>query len=133
VRRRAVRRRPECRDCPFRAPSGACLDPALKSGRCGDWVWYMRGKKQCRHLYVKPKDPRTLKQLHWRSRFGAASQKYSHSLTAEQRDDCMAAGAKLQSRPRLAQSGPLPGQQCSIRREYAANAAESTQSAEKAQ
>ena len=108
-----------CRRCPFRAPSGRCLAPGLKSGRCGDWVWYRRGSKQWRHLYVKPKDPRTSGQLRCRARFGVASRQYSQSLTDEQRAACIAAGAKLRSRPRLGQSGPLTGQQYSIRREMA--------------
>jgi hypothetical protein len=131
VKGRGLPRRPGCRDCPFRAPSGACLDPRVKSGRCGDWVWYLRGSKQHRHLYGKPNDPRTPKQLYSRDRFGAASKKYSASLTDEQQNACIAAGAKLRSRRRLGQSGPLTGQQYSIRREYAAQAAESAQSAQK--
>jgi hypothetical protein len=120
-----------CRGCPCRAPSGRCLDPTIKSGRCGDWVWYMRGNKQFRHLYIKPQDPRTPKQLRGRARFGAASKKYSDSLTQEQRDACIAAGTKLRSRPRLAQSGPLTGQQYSIRKEYTANAERRAQGAER--
>jgi hypothetical protein len=122
-----------CRGCPCRAPSGRCLDPTIKSGRCGDWVWYVRGNQRFRHLYVKPQDPRTPKQLHWRDRFGAASKHYSDSLTQEQRDACIAAGAKFRSRPRLAQSGPLTGQQYSIRMECTANAGERAPSAGKAQ
>ena len=109
-----------CRRCPFRAPSGQCLAPGLKSGRCGDWVWYLDGGKQQRRLYVKPRDPRTPTQRRCRTRFGAASRHYSQSLTQEQRQVCIAAGAKLRSRPRLAQSGPLTGQQYSIRQELAA-------------
>jgi hypothetical protein len=66
------------------------------------------------------KDPRTPRQLHWRARFAAASRTYSESMTEQQRGACIAAGAKLRSRPRLSQSGPLTGQQYSIRREYAA-------------
>ena len=116
-----------CRGCPFRAPSGRCLDPRIKSGRCGDWVWYLRGNRQFRRLYVKPQDPRTPKQLHWRARFGAASKKYSPSLTQEQREAFIAAGAKFRTRPRLAQSGRLTGQQYSIRMEYEANAAGSAE------
>jgi len=111
-------RRSSCRDCRFRAPSGGCLDPVLTSGRCGDYVRYVRGNKQRRRLYVKPTNPRTSRQQRWRDRFGAASSKYSHSLTDDQHDACIAAGAKLRSRPRLGQSGPLTGQQYSIRREY---------------
>ena len=117
----ALPRRPGCRDCRFRAPSGACLDPVLASGRCGDWVWYVRGGKQHRRHYVKPRDPRSSKQRRGRARFRAASSKYSQILTEDQRHACIAAGAKLRSWPRLSQSGPLTGQQYSIRREYGAN------------
>ena len=118
----ALPRRPCCLDCRFRAPSGACLDPVLTSGRCGDYVRYVRHNKQYRRLYVKPANPRTSTQQRWRDRFGAASSKYSHLLTEEQKGACIAAGAKLRSRPRLGQSGPLTGQQYSIRREFGANA-----------
>jgi hypothetical protein len=111
-----------CLRCPFRGPSGECLDHRIKSGRCGDWVFYMRDGKQQRHLYVKPKDPRTLRQRLCRARFGAASKHYSHAMANDQRHACIAAGAKLHSRPRLGQSGPLTGQQYSIRRQYAAKA-----------
>ena len=119
----ALPRRPGCRGCRFRAPSGACLDPVLTSGRCGDYVRYVRGSKQHRRLYIKPTNSRTFKQERWRARFRAASSKYSQSLTDEQRDACIAEGAKLRSRPRMRQSGPLTGQQYSIRKEYAANPA----------
>ena len=117
----ALPRRPRCRDCRFRAPTGACLDPVLTSGRCGDYVRYVLGNKQLRRLYVKPSNPRTSRQQRWRARFGAASSKYSHSLTDERRDARIAAGAKLRSQPRLGQSGPLTGQQYSIRSEFGAN------------
>ena len=53
IHKRPLRRRLRCRDCPFRAPSGKCLDRTIKSGRCGDWVWYLREGKPWRHLYVK--------------------------------------------------------------------------------
>ena len=111
-----------CRGCPCRTPSGRCLDTRIKSGRCGDWVWYVSGNKQLRHLYVKPRDPRTPRQLAERARFSAASKHYRDSLTQDQRNALIAAGAKFQSRPRLAQSGPLTGQQYAIRLEYAAEA-----------
>ncbi len=104
-----------CRKCALRAPSGKCLAPGLKSGRCGDWVWYMRGSKQHRRRHVVPKDPRTPAQLYWRKRLAAASRKYSHSLTDEQLDACIAAGAKVRCRPRLGQSGWLTGQQYWVR------------------
>ena len=122
-RKRSARpRRPGCRDCRFRAPSGACLDPVLTSGRCGEYVRYVYRNKKYRRLYVEPVNPRTFKQKRSRARFGAASAKYSQSLTEEQQDTCIAAGAKLRSRSRLGQSGPLTGQQYSIHRDYAATA-----------
>jgi hypothetical protein len=117
--RRTARPERVCRRCPLRARSGRCLDPTIKSGRCGDWVWFVRHGKQIRRLYVPPHDPRTPAQLGSRARLSAASGKYSYSLTEKQRDACITAGAKRRSRPRLGQSGPLTGQQYSIRRQYA--------------
>jgi len=117
--RRAARARRRCRRCPFFAHSGRCLDRTIKSGRCGDWVWYVRGGKQCRLRYARPRDPGTLAQLRSRGRLSAASRKYSHWLTDGQQDACIAAGAKLRSRPRLGQWGPLTGQQYLVRKEYA--------------
>ena len=106
-----------CRDCPFWRPPTRCLDRALKSGRCGDWIWYLRGRKQPRRPYVRPKDPHTLAQMEYRGRLSAASSIYSQYLTEEERHACIAAGAKLQSRRRLGQSGPLTGQQYWIRKD----------------
>jgi hypothetical protein len=117
--KRLVRTRRGCRPCPFRAPTGQCLDPAIKSGRCGDWVWYVLRGKQRRRRYARPKDPRTLGQLRSRARLTAASMKYSLSLTDEQQDACIAAGAKVRCRPRLDQSGTLTGQQYLVRAQYA--------------
>ena len=123
IRQRVRRPRHRCRRCPFLAPSGKCLDRTIRSGRCGDWVWYLRGSKQLRRIYIRPNDPRTPMQRLWRRRFRRASKKYSRVLTALEQDACNAAGAKLHSRPRLGQSGPLTGQQYEIRREYAVQAA----------
>jgi hypothetical protein len=83
------------------------------SGRWRDRVYYMRGGRQCWRRYVVPKDPRTPAQLRQRAALSAASKAWSHSqrLTEEQRQDWRVAGAKIQSRPRLSQSGPLTGQQ----------------------
>ena len=117
---------------PLPRASGRCLDTRIKSGRCGDWVWYVRRNQQLRRLYVQPRDPRTPRQLVWRARFSTASKNYSQGLTQEQREARIAAGAKFRSRPRLAQSGRLTGQQYSIRVEYAANAAERLQRAARA-
>ena len=90
----ALPRRPKCRDCRFRAPSGACLDSVLTSGRCGDYVRYVRHNKQLRRLYVKPANPRTPRQQRWRDRFGAASKRFSHSLTNEQQAAYIARGGE---------------------------------------
>ncbi len=120
IRKRDRLRRNSCRRCPFRAPSGRCLDPTIRIGRCGDWVYYLRpGKKLCRRHWVRPKDPRTPAQVQNRKRFGAASRNYSARLTDEEQDARIAAGAKQQSRPRLGQSGPLTGQQYSVHKTYA--------------
>ena len=115
-----------CRGCDYLGPAGTCLDPVLargqKSGRCGDWIWYMLGSHQHRRRYAKPQDPRTRPQRRSRARFAAASRKYSASLTDPQQDACIAAGAKLKCRPRLGPSGYLTGQQYLIRRELARKA-----------
>ena len=78
----------------------------------------MHKGKQSRRPYLYPRDPRSLAQVRSRARFGAASRKYSYSLTEKQRNACIAAGAKRRSRPRLYQSGPLTVQQYSIRKKY---------------
>ncbi len=86
---------------------------APQSGRQDKYVYYMRGGKQCRRRYVVPKDPRTAAQRRSRRTFAAASLAWSHSrrLTNDQRQGWRVTGAKKQSRIRLAQSGPLTGQQ----------------------
>jgi hypothetical protein len=128
IRRRDKLRRNCCRRCPFREASGRCLDTTIRSGRCGDWVYYLLpGNKQCRRRWVRPKDPRTHVQVRNRARLAAASRKYSSALTDQERDARIIAGAKLRSRKRLGQSGPLTGNQYSVRREYAANAAQKVQ------
>jgi len=124
-RRKNSRKSRRCRGCRFWAPPVRCLDPAIKGGWCDDWVWYMRGRKQCRRRYSHPKDPETLAQMRSRGRLGAASGNYSQWLTDEQQDACIAAGAKVQSRPRLNQSGPLTGQQYWVRKDYARQKAQS--------
>jgi hypothetical protein len=122
ARRRELSRRPGCHECPFCDASGKCLDAAIKSGRCGDWVWYTVGGKQLRRLWVKPRDPGSPSQRRWRTLLGAASKKYSEALTDKQQDACIAAGAKRRGRPRLGQWGWLTGQQYWVRKECGANA-----------
>ncbi len=93
-------------------PAGECLDAETnKSGRCGDWVWYVRDGHQWRRRWLKPFDPKTAKQMAWRARLAAASKAYNEALTDEQQDACIAAGAKRRTRPRLGQSGLETGQQ----------------------
>jgi hypothetical protein len=132
VTRHHVLRGRRCPRCPFCAPSGACLDTRVKSGRCGDWVFQVVRGKQFRHLWKKPHDPRTPSQLHWRGRLTAASGKYSHALTDEQINACIAAGAKQRSRPRLGQSGPLTGQQWWVQSQCAERSEGRMQNAESA-
>jgi hypothetical protein len=117
--KRSAKARHQCRRCPLRAPSGRCLNPVLRSGRCGDWIWYVRGGKQHRRRYAHPKDPCTVAQLLCRARLRTASRRYSRSLTQEERAACIAAGAKLRSRSRHAQRGPLTGQQYWVRQDSA--------------
>jgi len=97
--------------------AGECLDPAVKSGRCGDWVWFVRYGHQWRRRWFKPFDPKTARQLAWRAHLAAASKAYNEVLTDEQRAACIAAGARRQTRPRLGQSGPQTGQQYSVGKE----------------
>ena len=130
VRRHNLLGARRCRRCPLCAASGQCLDPALKSGRCGDWVWYMLGSKQFRRLWVKPRDPRTPSQRQWRTRLGAASKNYSQTLSDQQQDACIVAGAELQSRPRLGQWGPLTGQQYWVGNKCAMNVRGTVRNAE---
>jgi hypothetical protein len=123
MKRRDKQRRNWCRRCPFSTPGGRCLDTTIRSGRCGDWVFYLLpGGKQCRRRWVRPKDPLTPAQVRNRARLAAASRKYSAGLTGREHDACIASGARRRSRPRLGQSGPLTGQQYSVRRDYATNA-----------
>ncbi len=117
--RRLARAERICRRCPFRTPSGQCLERTLKSGRCGDWIWWVHNGKQSRRLYIHPHDPRSPAQVRSSARFGATSRKYSYSPTEKQRAATIKAGTKRKTRPRLHQSGPLTGQQHSIRKEYA--------------
>jgi hypothetical protein len=89
-----------------------------RSGRDKNYVYYLRGRTLCRRRYVRPRDPRTPAQILARAAFGAASKMWSQNgrLREEQRQAWRGAGAKIQSRPRLFQSGPLSGQQLFVGR-----------------
>ena len=84
-----------------------------KSGRQGDSIYYWRAGKQIRRRYVRPKDPKTPAQLRCRAAFGKAVNAWSHSqgMTQDDQRAWIAVAGKVRSRPRLAQSGPLTGQQ----------------------
>jgi hypothetical protein len=88
-------------------------DAALKSGRSGAYVYYMRKGRQCWRRYVIPRDPRTTAQRRSRQIFGATSRTWSEneSLTEAQRQAWYEHGAKRSARPRLGLSGRLTGQQ----------------------
>jgi hypothetical protein len=88
-------------------------DGAFKSGRMGAYVYYVRNGQQRWRRHVVPRDPRTPRQLRHRRALAAASKAWStdNLLTQQEREACYQAGAKVQSRPRLFQSGPLTAQQ----------------------
>ena len=80
-----------CSRCVFCGPAGECRDgTAFKSGRCGDWVWYVRNGHQWRRRWVKGFDPKTAKQRAWWARLAAASKAYSEALNKEQWRACIA-------------------------------------------
>jgi hypothetical protein len=81
-----------------------------RSGRDGDFVYYMRGKKLCRRRYFIPTNVRTPGRRLARGAFGAVAKAWSRVLTEPQRQAWNAAAAKVRSRPRLWQSGWLTGQ-----------------------
>jgi len=93
-----------------------------KSGRWGDWVYYMRGGKQCCRRYVKPRDPRTPAQLRCRATLSAASRAWSDNgtITEPEREACRREAKRRKTRRRLGQRGKQTGQlyyvgrQCTI-------------------
>lgn len=81
-----------------------------KSGRCGDYVFYMRRRKLFRRRYVVPRNARTAARRHTRRSFGAIARAWGGKLTEQQRRAWMASGTKVKSHPRLWESGPLTGE-----------------------
>ncbi len=81
-----------------------------KSGRRGDYVFYMRRRRLFRRRYVVPRNVRTPARRRTRKDFGAIARAWAGKLTEEQRRAWMASGAKVKSHPRLWQSGPLTGE-----------------------
>ena len=82
-----------------------------KSGRCGDKVHAMRGKTPWRRRYVVPTNPRTAAQVQARDALGGPARAWGKKLTQEQRDAWNAVAKQEWSKPRLAQAGPLHGEQ----------------------
>ena len=80
------------------------------SGRRGKHVFYMRGRKLFRRLYVVPRNVRTPARRRARGAFGGICKAWSQVLTEQQRQAWMVAAAKVKSRPRLWQRGPLTGE-----------------------
>jgi hypothetical protein len=80
------------------------------SGRRAKHVFYMRGRTLCRRLYVVPRNVRTPARRRARGAFGGISEAWSQVLTEDQRQVWMVAAAKVKSRPRLWQRGPLTGE-----------------------
>jgi hypothetical protein len=64
---------------------------------------------QYERAYVRPKDPRTPKQLSWRKAWGAASMAWG-KLTEAQRLLWNEAARDVRSRPWMGKSGRLTGQ-----------------------
>jgi hypothetical protein len=80
------------------------------SGRRGDYVFYMKGRKLCRRRYVVPSNVRTPARRRTRGAFGAIAKAWSQRLTEDQRRAWVASGAKVKSHPRLWQRGRLTGE-----------------------
>jgi hypothetical protein len=87
-------------------------DGSFKSGRMGEFVYYMYKGRLRWHRYVVPRDPCTVSQQRARAAFGTASKAWSENgpLTEEQRHDWYAEGAKVECLPRLGCSGRRTGQ-----------------------
>ncbi len=83
-----------------------------RSGKCGQTVAFQSRYGLCLRQHVPQKAALTPAREHVCALFGSNSRKWSARLTEEQRDRWMLAGAQVMSHPRLAQKGPLSGQQC---------------------
>jgi hypothetical protein len=89
--------------------SGAVI---LQSGKLGrEEGQRPQADRQRERAYVIPKTVRNAATKRTRTAFGALSKAYSTLLTREQQKAWNAAAAKVLSRPRLGQCGPLSGQE----------------------
>src|ERR1039457_2162184 len=82
-----------------------------KSGKCSRVVAFQSRYGLCLRELVIPHNTITPARQFMRGAFGHHSQAYSRTLTAEQLDRWILAGAQVMSDPRLGQNGPLTGQQ----------------------
>jgi len=83
-----------------------------RSGKCGQTVAFQSRFGLCLRQHVPQKAALTPARQHVCAVFGHNSRKWSARLTQEQHDRWILAGAQVMSHPRLAQKGPLTGQQC---------------------
>jgi hypothetical protein len=82
-----------------------------RSGKCGQTVAFQSRFGLCLRQYVPQKAALTPARQHVCAVFGSNSRKWSAKLSDEQQDRWILAGAQVMSHPRLAQKGPLTGQQ----------------------
>ncbi len=82
-----------------------------RSGRCGQTVAFQSRFGLCLRQYVPQKPGLTPARQRSCAIFGSNSPKWGGRLSEEQRDRWTLAGAQVMSHPRLAQKGPLTGQQ----------------------
>jgi len=83
-----------------------------RSDKCSQTVAFQSRFGLCMRQHVPQKAALTPARQLVCSVFGSNSRKWSARLTAEQHDRWSLAGAQVMSHPRLAQKGPLTGQQC---------------------
>jgi hypothetical protein len=82
-----------------------------RSGKCGQTVAFQSRFGLCLRQHVPQKAALTPARQHVCAVFGSNSRKWSAKLSKEQHDRWILAGAQMMSHPRLAQKGPLTGQQ----------------------
>lgn len=83
-----------------------------RSGKCGQVVAFQSRYGLCLRTYLIPRNTSTPARDHMHAVFGNTSRMWSGTLTEAQRNRWSATGSKVMSYPRLAQNGPLTGQQC---------------------
>ena len=83
-----------------------------RSGKCGQTVAFQSRYGLCLRQHVPQKAALTPARQHVCALFGSNSRKWSARLSEDQHNRWILAGAQVMSHPRLAQKGPLTGQQC---------------------